>query len=428
MSRFSFNARAQAFGTAAVSSGLLFPNFPYDPTRSIVTGSLYVDPVSGSSGNNGLSQGAAKATIAQAVSAMGTSSSKIIYLMNGTHTMAAKIAFTTSGTSGTPFQVTSLPGHTPTIDCNNIYRCFDLDGVDWWKWSHLTVTNWGNPGNGDDGAFMVGANATSTNLTFFCISGTTAQGGDNYAMVHIFGQRANAILIDRCRIKFTGNSATTHQNTAGIYVVRLTGTGTIAIDHCEIDNFPMNIYHKHGEEGRTTLSGGAVSNTVLTNANRLNSGYNPAGWLYTNVIFGDGVNELYLAEEDGGPAGDANEYVHCTMYTGLRLRAQGDGANNNKLTNCVIRSLLAIELGSIKSTSDYNAWGSGNIINGGNLASWRTANSSDSHSVQGSLTFAGGADDSLASFYKLTGTVGVGVASDATDMGANTTNIGVQGT
>lgn len=410
---------------AAVSSGLLYPNFPYDPTRSISSGSLYVDPVSGSSGNNGLSQGAAKATIAQAVAALGTSSSKIIYLMNGTHTIATAVSLTGDGTSGTPIQLTSLPGHTPTIDCNQIYRTFKLDGVAWWRISHLTVTNWGNPGNGDDGAFMIGENATTSNTTFFCIDGTTGVGGDNYALIHTFGQRATGMTYDRLRIRFTGNSATAHQNTAGLYIVRLTGTGTIDINHCDISGFPMGIYHKHGEEGRTTLSGGTVSNSIITASNRLNIGYNPAGWLYTNVVLGTGVNEIYLAEEDGGPAGDANQFFHCTFYTGLRLRNQGDGANNNRLTNCVIRSILAIELGSITSTSDYNAWGSGNIINGGALAAWRTFNSSDAHSVQGTLTFTNGADVTLPSYYQLTST-GIAAASDGTDMGANTTTVGVQ--
>lgn len=415
---------ASMSGTFSSGGGAaLFPNYPYDHTRSIVAGSLYVSPT-GNNANNGLSTSAPKATIAGALSAMGTSSSKIIYLMDGTHVITASMSLA-SGTSALPFQITGLPGHTPTVNCNNVYKPFSINGSSWWKFSHFRITNWGNPGNGDDGAFKIGEDATSSNLTFFCLSGTTSQGGDNYGLFHIFGQRANGIVIDRCMIRFTGNSATAHQNTAGIYVVRASGTGTIAISRCDISGFPIGIYHKHGEEGRTTLSGGTVTDTLITATNRLNAGYNPAGWLYRNCILGTSNDDNYLAEEDGGAAGDSNEYEHVTFHRRLRLRAQGNGANNNKLTNCVLKDGLIIEAGSIRNTSDYNAWGAGAIINGGTLPTWRTANGSDAHSLQGALTFNGGPDPTVASYYKLTG-LGMLAANDGKDMGADTQNIGVR--
>jgi hypothetical protein len=96
------------------------------------------------------------------------------------------------------------------------------------------------------------------------------------------------------------------------------------------------------------------------------------------------------------------------------------------LTNNILSLLRVDDQCQVLSTSNYNGYASGSVVDGGTLASWQSANSSDANSRQGTITYAGG-DDSQISYYALvTGSVGKSGASDGTDMGADITRVGAQ--
>jgi hypothetical protein len=410
--------------TTEAASGLLYPDFPYDHTRSIESGSLYVDPVSGSNSNNGLSQGAAKATIAGAISALGTSSSKKIYLMNGTHTVSSTVTCSGSGSSGTPIELTSLPGHEPVVNITAL-NGFAVDNVSYWRFSHLFWTGW-------EYGFIIAENNNTPNITFFCNEGETDRDdstGNNSGFIHIWAQqRAPDITIDRIKLTFTGDRDSAALNTSGIYWKRTTNVAGL-LDHFEIYNFPVGIYHKHGETTPSVQGDVIGRNGIIADCNRVPAGFNPSGWQFTNCIFHG--SEVRLSEADGGPAGDLNRYDHCTFVTGLDLDSQDGGADNNTLYNCIVAQLNVRSGSSVTSTSDYNMFGNASdaiILNGSNqtLAAWRTANSSDANSVKGSYSFVGGSARDAASWQLVSSSLGENSASDGTDIGADVTAIGVQ--
>lgn len=418
-------------GSPAAGGGggsTVYPDFPYDHTRSIASGSLYVDPVSGSNSNDGLSQGAAKQTIAGAISAIGTSSSKKIYCMNGTHTVSTVITCSGSGTAGTPIELTSLPGHEPVIQLTGSASTLGttgiiVDGVSYWKFSHLSWTNWTY-------GFVVGENSTTSNIEWFCNEGTTGNGGDNTGFIHFWAQqRAPDAAIDRIRLTFSGDPTSAHQNTAGIYWKR-TAEVSGSIDHFEIYNFPVGIYHKHGESAPVTQGLVTASNGIIADCTRVPAGFNPSGWVYTNCVFHG--SEIRLSEADGGPAGDLNKYVKCVIVTGIDLDSQDTGADNNTFIDCVIGQLNVRTGSSVTTTSDYNMFGNAAdaiILAGSNqtLSAWQTANSSDAHSLKGSYTFAQVGTVRDAGYWALaSGSLGENSASDGTDIGIDATAIGAQ--
>lgn len=410
---------------STTSNGTLFPNFPYDPTRTVVAGAYYVDPVAGNDSNNGLkvSEGGTgpKRTVNAVVPLMGAG--KTCYLMNGTHVVSSinNKSLGSAGTLGNPAVFTSLPGHTPVMDGN---------GADWlhlersyFEFRHLKIQNYTQ-------FITVAEDNTCTGTKFFCIDGTTSLGGDNVGLIHIWeAARAPNLVIDRVRITFTGGSV--HLNTAGIYLKR-TSASIATLDHLEIYGFPMSIYHKHGEPVPTVTGNATCSNSIFQGQTRANCSYNPSGWQYTNVIFGSGAG-VQLSESDGGEAGDLNAYDHCTFkvgYTGTNQNGSAQpGAVNNKITNSLVTALTLQSPSTINAGSDYNLFPAGTPINNygtsQNLAAWKTANSSDAHSVQGAPVYAGSDFTKIASYALQSGSPGKGVASDGKDIGVDITKIGV---
>ena len=134
-----------------------------------------------------------------------------------------------------------------------------------------------------------------------------------------------------------------------------------------------------------------------------------------------------MSEADGGEGGDWNWYDHCSFYAGTNLRDQLTGATNNKFTNSILTTLDIKGSSSITSDSNYNLFVN-NIQDGAtsrDLASWRTANSSDANSVQGAPTYVGSDFDTIAAYALDTGSAGENSSSIGTDIGADVTTIGV---
>lgn len=409
------------FTATTLASSTLYPDFPYDDTRSIVSGAYHVDPVSGNDSHNGIlvSDGGTgpKLTINAIFASMGPD--KTCYLRAGTHVVSSinNKFIGASGTAGHPAVFTSYPGEEPIIDCN---------GATWvhlersyYEFRHLKVQNYTQ-------CWTVAEDNTCTAVKFFCIEGTTPLGGDNAGLIHVWeATRAPNIVMDRIRITFTGGAV--HLNTGGIYFKR-TSASIATLDHLEIYGFPMSIYHKHGESSPSVNGNATCSNSIFTGQTRANASYNPSGWLYTNCIFGDGA-VVQLSESDGGPAGDLNRYNHCTFYESLNLTNQSGGALNDRLTNCVLTSLSLSSPSTIDAASDYNLFPAGTPISrygvSQNLVAWRAANSSDAHSVQGNPVYVGSDFSTIAAYALQSGSPGENAASDGADMGVDVTTVGV---
>lgn len=408
-------------------SSIFLPNFPFDETRGIVSGAFYVDPVAGNDANDGhkVSEGGTgpKRTINPLFASMGPDVT--IYLMNGVHNVTnIQVKFVgASGTLGHPARITSLPGHTPIIDCGG-GTWLELDNKDYWSVRHVKFQNYAI-------AIMCAQDVSCAGLDFFCLDGVTAIGGDNVGMIHVWeAARTPNISIDRYRNRLTVAPGTVHQNTSGLYFKR-TSASFATLNHLEIRNFPIGIYFKHGEPVPSVNGNCTLSNSFLEGMGRNCCGYNPSGVKNTNVIFGAGAGVI-LSEADGGEAGDLNWYDHCTLYvsyTGTNQNGSAQpGAVNNKFTNSIIASTILQSPSTIKSDSDYNLFPASSINNYGTiqtLAQWRTANGSDAHSVQGSPVFVGGDLTTIAAYALQLGSPGKSVASDSKDMGVDITKIGV---
>lgn len=426
--------RPDGSGALALDSGS-GATFPFDATRAIVPGSYYVSPT-GSDANDGLSESTPWQTPNYAL--VNLPAGKTLYLMDGIHSPGSTLDMKFAGNNGTAqnrITVTSLPGHEPVISLTGMATWLNFDNKNYWTWEYLDFVDFAD-------AIHIAQDATMNGLEFRSLRGTTGRGGDNIGLLSFHdATRTPGVILDRIKCELTVAPATVHNNTSGIYFKRSTDS-VFTMTNCEMINYPKGLYFKHGYALQASHTGnGVVRDCIFRGALLTPAGYNCSGVLFDNCIF-EGAPET-ISEADGGSAGDWNWFRHCTFKHGVRLTNQADagdttypGAKNNKFTDCI--NLVEFRVGtlaSVTSDSDYNLFAPNIIAHSWvatpssqtdvTLAGWRAFNGSDANSIEGTPSFAG-ADFTLVDSYALAvGSVGKGAASDATDMGADVSAIGV---
>ena len=401
--------------------------FPYDSSRSIAAQPKYVAATGGSDTTGDGSIGSPWATINASLPKLVAGDT--LYLRGGTHSVSSyNFRFNVNdGTAGNYITVTSYPSEEPIIDCGGS-SWINMDLTDYWQFTHLKVVDYVT-------AFDCAENAPyPLSPKFISIEGETAYGGDNVGLIKLRG--GNDYEVDKVKVSLTVDPSTVHQNTGGIYIIDSSGVGTGSINRLETYDFRSGIYYKHGAgDLASNTQHITVSNSAFFGSTRTAVGYNCEGVLFDNCIFGTG---LRLAEADGGEAGDWNWFDHCTFLGRPYLSSQNQsaqaGAKNNKFTDCIFDAGLRVgQLGSVTSDSDYNLFTPSSIEHtfiespqssvSVDLAGWRTFNSSDANSVEGTPTFVG-AGDVIANYALQTGSAGENAASDGSDIGADVTLIG----
>lgn len=408
--------------------------FPYDSSRSVVSGAYHVDPINGSDSNNGIlvADGGTGAWATINANLATLSAGDTMYLREGTHSVTLldmKFGYS-NGTLGNLIEVTSYPGEAPVIDCQGTNWIDRFDQKQYWKFSHLKIINYIT-------AIETSQDLASTNIEFYSILGETNVGGDNVGLFRLL--QGTTFDMDRVKTVYTGVSQP-HLNTGGIYINDPGGTVVGTINHYESYGFPQGIYFKHGKDNETAYNSRViVKNSFVTNTTR-----NPIGSNCTSVLFDNCIikENMYLSAADGGSAGDWNIFDHCTLYGGINLRNNADvgdaqpGAKNNKFVDCIVLDMFRVgQDASVTADSDYNLYESGIIeydfisspqsSTPATLAEWRVQNSSDSNSVEGSPTFSVSPPVEIADFSLAPASVGENSASDSSDIGADVTLIGV---
>lgn len=394
--------------------------FPYDASRTITQATKYYVSPTGNDGAAG-TLAAPFATLSHALTLAGPNVA--VLLMDGTHNWHAINAkfIGSSGSSGTPFLISSAPGHTPVVDCGGVSAGYGLrvDNKSYWRVTHLKLTNYVT-------GIAIAEDVSCESLRFESLLGETNLGGDNVGLLKVvIGSQAPNLVISRVRAVNTGTGL--HLNTGGIWIKRTTDTA-MTIDQVECVGGPIGLYFKHGNP-TPSVQNMTVSNSAFIGQTRISMGHNPSGVVFTNCLFGDGA-QVKLAEADGGEAGDLCTFDHCTFHDGITLTNQNQsvqpGAVDTKFINSVLASLTVQSPSTVTTDSNYNVLN--NILRYGSsntLAQWRTNNGSDANSVDGTIVYQG-SDMTLISSYALaSGSVGKNAASDSTDMGCNISTVGI---
>ena len=401
--------------------------FPYDSSRSIAAQAKFVAATGGSDSNDG-SIGSPWATINASLPKLVAGDT--LYLRGGTHSVSSyNFRFNVNdGTAGSYITVTSYPGEEPVVDCGGS-SWINMDLSDYWQFTNFKVIDYVT-------AFDCAENAPyPQSPKFISLEGETAYGGDNVGFIKLRG--GNDYEVDKIKVTLTVDPATVHQNTGGIYIIDSSGTGTGTLNRIETYNFRSGIYYKHGAGDLSSNTQHiTVAKSAFFGSTRTAVGYNCEGVLFENCIFGTGFR---LAEADGGEAGDWNWFDHCTFlglpYLSSQNQSSQAGAKNNKFTNSIFNAGLRVgQLGSVTSDSDYNLFVPSSIEHtfiespesstSVDLAGWRTFNSSDANSVEGTPTFVG-TGDVIANYALDTGSAGENASSTGTDIGADVTQVGV---
>lgn len=395
--------------------------FPYNSLRTITQGTkYYVDPVSGNDADNGLSEANAFLTMSYAVTFAGPDTA--ILLMSGTHTwdgINTRTLCTSAndGTEANPCLITSLPGHFPIIDCNATASVHGGLCVErkYWQLKHLKFQNY-------ERGVVFGHNNTCDGLYAGYIQGNTAIGGDNAGLLHVWSVvRTPSMIVEYVKATNTGSGL--HANTGGIYILRTSDTA-LTVRNIECHGGPIGIHWKHGNATPVTQNA-TCDNFFLEGQTRWAMGPNPSGVLFTNGICGSGAF-VDLAEANGGSAGDLNVFRHVTMYAGINLTATG--ATDNKFTDCIINGFDIDSPSTVDPASNYNLYPASTITyygTGQTLAQWRTQNSSDAQSVEGTPTYTGTNYATTGAYLLTGGSPGKNVASDGNDIGATIATVGI---
>jgi hypothetical protein len=394
----------------------------------------YVAPSGGSDSNPGtVSQPWATLEKALATAAAGDT----VYFRGGTHTASGSYypsATAHAGTSGSPITLTSYPNETATITGNNISRFIRVEKP-YWIFDGLTfIANnlLGSGGciilNGDnyDGNHMI-----VRSCSFQIVSANSV---DNVTCIRLQSGRSNYAIIQNntfagFHVAFRGQS--------GIQYLGGSNIGSKILNN-NFHDFWLGIYEKHAN-GDTSLSSGAeIAYNYFYDIDIAGIYGNPTYInIHDNLFVGKGIS---LGDAAGGARGNHSTINHNTCYnSGLWLENPSEGPiTYTTVTNNVFMAVVGLSPESSPTTPhyttlDYNLYITGNSAfqefgNWYSLASWITHYGGDAHSIAGSPTFVGGSTPTtIADFALTSGSTGHNAASDGKDLGADMTQVGIQG-
>lgn len=296
---------------------------------------------------------------------------------------------------------------------------------------------------GDDGFFRLGWNSNGSSPSGFtlrnCI-GIASAAGQNTGIVHMRtagGEYADGAVIENCR--FTGPGAEVGTiNSAGIIMFQ---SRNWIIRNCEISNFNTAIFYNKHANDKSAMSGEIRNNYIHSTGAAIRTQAN-----YINIINNILDGNVYLgydggSNETGDVGSDYNNIEHNTIIGRLVLEDKtrsGDdlpGAQYNTLYNNILLQLTQVfpyGSGEHNTSGDYNLFPTGDLIYnnraGYTLSEWQSMNMTDYNSISAAPVFVGGDLPSTIDGYALsTISAGVGSASDGTDIGADVSQVGING-
>jgi hypothetical protein len=395
----------------------------------------YVAPSGGSNSNPGtVSQPWATLEKALATAAAGDT----VYFRGGTHTASGSYypsATAHAGTSGSPITLTSYPNETATITGNGISYFIRVEKP-YWVFDGLTFIANNLQGSGGciilNGDNYDGNHMTVRNCSFQIVSANSV---DNVTCIRLQSGRSNYAIIQNntfagFHVEFRGQCGVQYLGVGG-------SVGTKILNNI-FHSFDLGLMVKHAN-GDTSLSSGAeIAYNYFYDCDRAGLYGNPVYINYhDNLLVGTGIS---FGDNGGGPQGNHCTINHNTIYNnGLIFNNPGEGpityttVTNNVFMNMVSPSLNSSPTTPHYTTLDYNLYISGSqaFIEYGNwysLATWKTHYGGDAHSISGSPTFVGGSTPTtIADFALTSGSTGHNAASDGKDLGADMTQVGIQG-
>lgn len=304
------------------------------------------------------------------------------------------------------------------IDFNG-FSIIRWDQKHWWQFQNLTF---------DDSNMSVGQDITSTGAAFRrmrinMLRFSTV--GDNFGALQFLATAQDYELED---LTITGpgfdGGATIGLNTACLIMFE---TDRATINRLTLKNAPIPLYCKHGNDVLEANVDLTISNIFIDESDRNPCQMNLNWAQCSNWVIGkNNLTGISVSEDNGVAGGDNTTFDHFTFFNrsfGFNSSSQSPpGAVNDTVTNCVlpIKTTSAISIGNLNITSDNNAFGDTgaaySIIGVDKpLATWKTESSQDASSIDGTLTFVGGATPVTVADYALASDsigFGTGVGAD----------------
>lgn len=383
-------------------------------------------------------------TVAKAANTLGPGQTALI--RGGTYS-ERYITFANSGTSGNPITIKAYPGETPIIDAgftaggSGRQPVFMIDGRHYITIDGLTLTR------GSLANIYIAYNLPTTNITIQNNIMTNVVTEDNAAHVYIATSGADKILVQNNVMH--GRILGSYPNVGdGVKIFRALD---LTIQNNEIYDVVDGIYYKHSNTGTMVTT---IQNNLIHNVSARGIRLAMHDVTVTNNIIysaGAGVGAIEVYEGSAGCDAlhsERNKITHNTIDSsngiGLKRDTSCPGAVDTVVRDNVITGLLdsgdqrgvgiwRYYAGSdaSNSTVEYNVvYSPATSVTIPVVSTMYTVTSmpasviSRGHMFGTAPTFVNaGARD-----YALTSTsVGYRAASDGTDMGANTSTVGVNG-
>lgn len=288
-----------------------------------------------------------------------------------------------------------------------------------------------NPGG--DGALGSGFNVH--HIVFSNIDGNMTLGGDNVGTIFMDTAGAdyigavNTVIVGPGINDPLGGGTAAYDNTCCIYLSRVPHW---RIMNCELSNVPKGFYYKHFSAADYAGLGHQIfANNWVHDCTEVRAA--ASGVLFHNNIFNVKFNVM---DDGGGDNGaDFNTITHNTFTAGVELAKLDNLAQGNTFKDNIVKGqMLIIPYQSITASTnilDSNLYIDDNIQYQDltlTLAQWQASSEpagQDANSITGTPNYVGGASPTTIAGHQLTSGPGFGAASDATDMGADVSIVGV---
>lgn len=364
-----------------------------------------------------------------------------VYFREGTYQISSTISTVSQGyhgTSASPIVFTSYKDEEVTWTSSIVGTVIRV-GKNYHHYENLNCIH--NPSSDTPGSsafFRTGYEESSTGFRVHKCTFSMSKRGDNYGSIFLHGG-CSEVEITHNKIVHTGTSGST--NSSGIIAFRV---NKFKINNNVIIGPPMGIYLKHANSTDAGDVGGEVRNNFVMSTTRRAFFCNFNHILVENNIFhydntGTSEGVVQFNESNGVAGGDYNIIRNNTFMCGVFFCSDSGGAIHNVFEGNIIcgsgHRLNIHPYSQITdyTKSDYNLYVAGacisrNNVNYNNLSTWKGTMNQDYHSLSGTPTFVGGAYPSTIAGYALApGSIGKRAGLNGTDMGADITQVGIEG-
>jgi len=350
-----------------------------------------------------------------------------VYFRAGTYTISSKISVSTSGTIASPITITSYQSEPVTWQTSPSLRdpAIAMDGVSYWTFSYLTV-HYAYSGTltdpyGDRGFWRVGFDSACTHITWDHIAGTSNATGDNFGIIHIKAGCHYATVRNSTFQFPTGG----HVSTAGVIIFT---SDYFTVENNHFINGGSSFYNKHSN---STCTHNKFRYNYIEQNYAGHYGYfsnSNAVDMQHNIIYAPTATAgaVTIGDANGGkpnPLQD-NLWRHNTIIGKFYTKYDLGGCLYNSLNYNIITGNLLQNDGMMDPRMTSYTY---NLIGG----SVSPSISGNGNIIGPTPTFVGtggyGKQASIGNYALRSDSYGYQACPDGTDMGADVTKVGPEG-